>query len=131
MERASIDEAYMDLTEEAARLCLETEAGKGEDVADAPETDLQVWGGMRSIDGTTKYHNSAARHLTYPLFLICATSKRRVRSPVALTREIYRVSLELRGNIYFSLLRWYNVVVFCRRHLTLPLPPVGYGWTPH
>lgn len=32
----------MDLTEEAARLCQEAEAGDAEDVANAPETDLQV-----------------------------------------------------------------------------------------
>ena len=32
----------MDLTEEAARLCEDAEEGKAEDVAIAPETDLQV-----------------------------------------------------------------------------------------
>lgn len=42
VERASIDEAYLDLTEEAAKLCQEAEAGGAEDVANAPETDLQV-----------------------------------------------------------------------------------------
>lgn len=42
VERASIDEAYLDLTEEAAKLCQEVEAGNARDVADSPETDLQV-----------------------------------------------------------------------------------------
>lgn len=42
VEKASIDEAYMDLTEEAAKLCQEAEAGDAEDVANAQETDLQV-----------------------------------------------------------------------------------------
>lgn len=42
VERASIDEAYLDLTEEAAKLCQEAETGDAEDVANAPETDLQV-----------------------------------------------------------------------------------------
>lgn len=42
VERASIDEAYLDLTEEAAKLCQEAEAGDAENVAIAPETDLQV-----------------------------------------------------------------------------------------
>lgn len=42
VERASIDEAYLDLTEEAAKLCQEAEAGGAENVANAPETDLQA-----------------------------------------------------------------------------------------
>lgn len=42
MERASIDEAYLDLTEEVAKLCRQIENGKGQDLANAPEMDLQV-----------------------------------------------------------------------------------------
>lgn len=42
MERASIDEAYLDLTEEAAKLFQGTEAEENQDMANVPETDLQV-----------------------------------------------------------------------------------------
>lgn len=42
VERASIDEAYLDFTEEAAKLCQDAEAGEAPDLENAPETDLQV-----------------------------------------------------------------------------------------
>ncbi|CAM9159339.1 unnamed protein product [Ectocarpus fasciculatus] len=54
VERASIDEAYLDLTEEAAKLCQEVEAGNARDVADSPETDLQGTAGHR-VDPTNAF----------------------------------------------------------------------------
>ncbi|CAM9197043.1 unnamed protein product [Ectocarpus sp. 6 AP-2014] len=54
VERASIDEAYLDLTEEAAKLCQEVEAGSARDVADSPETDLQGTAGHR-VDPTNAF----------------------------------------------------------------------------
>ncbi|CAM9754538.1 unnamed protein product, partial [Hapterophycus canaliculatus] len=54
VERASIDEAYLDLTEEAAKLCQDAEAGKGEGVRNPPETDLQGAAGHR-VDTTSAF----------------------------------------------------------------------------
>ncbi|CAM9285497.1 unnamed protein product [Scytosiphon promiscuus] len=54
VERASIDEAYLDLTEEVAKICQEAEAGKGEGVGDPPETDLQGAAGHR-VDTTSAF----------------------------------------------------------------------------
>lgn len=53
----------MDLTEEAARLCQEAEAGDAEDVANAPETDLQV------RDAVCVYHAASSTKSNQPIIL--------------------------------------------------------------
>ncbi|CAM9207140.1 unnamed protein product [Sphacelaria rigidula] len=54
VERASIDEAYLDFTEEAAKLCQDAEAGEAPDLENAPETDLQGTAGHR-VDPTNAF----------------------------------------------------------------------------
>lgn len=77
VERASIDEAYLDLTEEAAKLCQEAEAGRAEDVADAPETDLQAsLGRTRGAVYVASPFNNAHSLVVFPtnamrLFFFC------------------------------------------------------------
>lgn len=76
VERASIDEAYLDLTQEAAKLCQETEAGKGEDVANAPETDLQVGFGANVLLRGVGTIFALYRVGMPPKFRCCAFTKR-------------------------------------------------------